>query len=115
MNFLNSDFNHSGDASRTISEFRDFYYTTWTSPLIAEKDGHDEHENQPLIAANVRTFDRPANMEQPTDAYGKAGVLGTLFWNTLVLAERTAINYRRNLLAYGVRAGMYCGMGFMLA
>jgi len=41
--------------------------------------------------------------------------MSTLFWNTLILSERTSINYRRNLLAYGVRAGMYCGMGFMLA
>jgi ABC-type multidrug transport system permease subunit len=33
----------------------------------------------------------------------------------MVLSERTAVNYQRNLLAYGVRAGMYGGMGLMLA
>ncbi|KAJ7686760.1 ABC-2 type transporter-domain-containing protein [Mycena olivaceomarginata] len=32
-----------------------------------------------------------------------------------VLSERTALNHGRNLLAYGVRAGMYAGMGLMLA
>lgn len=32
-----------------------------------------------------------------------------------VLCERTVINYSRNLLAYGVRLGMYAGMGFLLA
>lgn len=32
-----------------------------------------------------------------------------------VLCERTVINYSRNLLAYGVRLGMYAGMGLLLA
>lgn len=32
-----------------------------------------------------------------------------------VLCERTVINYTRNLLAYGVRLGMYAGMGLLLA
>jgi ABC-type multidrug transport system ATPase subunit len=32
-----------------------------------------------------------------------------------VLCERTVLNYSRNLLAYGVRMGMYIGMGLMLA
>jgi len=31
-----------------------------------------------------------------------------------VLIQRTMINYWRNLLAYGVRAGMYVGMGVLL-
>jgi len=52
---------------------------------------------------------------QSDSEHGRAGVLGTLFWNTMVLSERTAVNYSRNLLAYGVRAGMYAGMGLMLA
>jgi len=34
---------------------------------------------------------------------------------TLTLMERNMINYSRNLLAYGVRLGMYLGMGVMLA
>jgi ABC-type multidrug transport system ATPase subunit/ABC-type multidrug transport system permease subunit len=33
----------------------------------------------------------------------------------LTLMERTLFNYMRNLLAYGVRLGMYGGMGFLLA
>lgn len=35
-----------------------------------------------------------------------------LFWNTYVLSERNVKNYSRNLLAYGVRAGMYGGVLF---
>lgn len=34
---------------------------------------------------------------------------------TLLLMQRMGINYRRNLLAYGVRIAMYAGMGFLLA
>jgi len=44
------------------------------------------------------------------DDYGKAGSLGTLLWNTSVLCERTAVDYSRNLLAYGIRIGMYAGV-----
>ncbi|KAJ3040267.1 hypothetical protein HDV00_011245 [Rhizophlyctis rosea] len=36
-------------------------------------------------------------------------------YKTWVLMERAVLNYRRNLLAYGVRAGMYVGMGLLLA
>ncbi|EJT48418.1 hypothetical protein A1Q1_02550 [Trichosporon asahii var. asahii CBS 2479] len=34
---------------------------------------------------------------------------------TLILSERTLLNYSRNLLAYGVRFGMYLGMALLLA
>ncbi|TKA52191.1 hypothetical protein B0A53_05035 [Rhodotorula sp. CCFEE 5036] len=34
---------------------------------------------------------------------------------TLTLMHRTALNYSRNLLAYGIRLAMYVGMGLMLA
>ncbi|KLO10942.1 hypothetical protein SCHPADRAFT_916198 [Schizopora paradoxa] len=34
---------------------------------------------------------------------------------TRILIERNMINYSRNLLAYGVRLGMYLGMGVLLA
>lgn len=34
---------------------------------------------------------------------------------TYILAERTLLNYSRNLLAYGVRFGMYLGMALLLA
>ncbi|KAF9552789.1 P-loop containing nucleoside triphosphate hydrolase protein [Agrocybe pediades] len=123
MNFLNSDFDTSGEASRTIDEFRQFYLSTLpssnatssnTGGALFEK-GERNKEQGHLIQSNDRAQDNAAVLDEEADVDGKAGVLGTLFWNTLVLAERTAINYRRNLLAYGVRAGMYCGMGFMLA
>lgn len=46
---------------------------------------------------------------------GKVSSLRTQVWRTGLLMERMALNYTRNLLAYGVRVGMYAGMGFLLA
>ncbi|BGP05738.1 hypothetical protein JCM10049v2_001551 [Rhodotorula toruloides] len=34
---------------------------------------------------------------------------------TITLSHRAALNYSRNVLAYGIRLGMYCGMGLLLA
>lgn len=54
-------------------------------------------------------------IEDDSKLYGKASRMTTLFWHTMILSERSAVNYIRNLLAYGVRIGMYAGMGLMLA
>ncbi|CAA7263567.1 unnamed protein product [Cyclocybe aegerita] len=102
MNFLNSDFEHRVGSSDTIREFRNFYLSLSTTERPTTCDEKKLIVTQPLI-------------DDGSTLHGKAGVMGTLIWNTLVLAERTALNYSRNLLAYGVRAGMYGGMGFMLA
>ncbi|KAJ6600331.1 P-loop containing nucleoside triphosphate hydrolase protein [Mycena vulgaris] len=75
---------------------------------FAETTGRDSTNS----ARAFREFYLSTN---PRAEHGRAGILGTLFWNTMVLSERTAVNYSRNLLAYGVRAGMYAGMGVMLA
>lgn len=48
-------------------------------------------------------------------AHGHADGLRRDFSRTLLLMQRMGVNYRRNLLAYGVRIGMYAGMGFLLA
>ena len=93
MNFLNSDFDESGESSKSINEFREFYLS----------QSHNSH----------RLLDEKPHMGAVDDhslLHGKAGPFGTLFWNTVVLCERTVVNYQRNLLAYGVRAGMYGGM-----
>ncbi|KAK0539385.1 hypothetical protein OC835_001134 [Tilletia horrida] len=34
---------------------------------------------------------------------------------TMTLTQRNLLNYRRNILAYGIRLGMYIGMGVMMA
>ncbi|KAJ7806621.1 P-loop containing nucleoside triphosphate hydrolase protein [Mycena leptocephala] len=100
MNFLNNDF--AGAARREAytgaRAFRQFYLST--NPSLPEIVLRPEGSRSLLV---------------PEAEDGKAGVLTTLFWNTMVLSQRTAVNYSRNLLAYGVRAGMYAGMGLMLA
>ncbi|KAJ7088263.1 P-loop containing nucleoside triphosphate hydrolase protein [Mycena epipterygia] len=106
MNFLNNDFaestgRKSGSDARA---FRQFYLSTnpmFGAASASDNEGESKGKYEP----------EPA----PEPEYGRSGVLGTLFWNTVVLSERTAVNYSRNLLAYGVRAGMYAGMGLMLA
>ncbi|KAJ3517350.1 hypothetical protein NLJ89_g561 [Agrocybe chaxingu] len=102
MNFLNSDFEHRVGSSDTIREFRNFYLS------LSKRNQSTTCEEKKLILTQPP-------VDNDSTLHGKAGVMGTLLWNTLVLAERTALNYSRNLLAYGVRAGMYGGMGFMLA
>ncbi|KAF5309443.1 hypothetical protein D9619_012478 [Psilocybe cf. subviscida] len=118
MNFLNSDFAHPEDSARTIAEFRDFYVLSWAP----------KHGRALVSAEKTSTLTSSVSDEADTKRFGgttskvDAHVYGAArsklqktFWNTLVLAQRTTLNYRRNLLAYGVRGGMYAGMGLMLA
>ncbi|KAF8071585.1 P-loop containing nucleoside triphosphate hydrolase protein [Lyophyllum atratum] len=104
MNFLNNDFVPSNSESKGVSvhDLREYYLSTLKTPSrsISTVDDYDSHA---------------APEDETADEHGKAGPLSTLFWNTVVLSERSSKNYARNLLAYGVRAGMYGGMGLMLA
>ncbi|KAF7300165.1 ABC transporter domain-containing protein [Mycena kentingensis (nom. inval.)] len=121
MNFLNADFSSPTDSDAQVGadielsstgtshaqSFRDFYLSECAKPAAGAVDGYDSDHDQLRV---TRSHVGEAELE-----YGKAGLLGTLLRHTLVLSERTAVNYARNLLAYGVRAGMYAGMGVMLA
>jgi len=92
MNFLNTDFSEVGTSSKLINDFREFY--------LSQSDSlYRPQEKQPVTG----------DFDDHSTLHGKAGPFGTLFWNTMVLSARTAVNYQRNLLAYGVRAGMYGG------
>ncbi|KAJ8082345.1 hypothetical protein PM082_008200 [Marasmius tenuissimus] len=109
MNFLNEDFSASnenaGASTSTATEFRQQYISTLSpdDPNFAPTNPYPE---KIAMSSGIGNGGRDL---------GKAGVVGTLVWNTLVLSERSALNYARNLLAYGVRVGMYAGMGLMLA
>ncbi|KAJ7158040.1 P-loop containing nucleoside triphosphate hydrolase protein [Mycena crocata] len=113
MNFLNDDFAVS--ASEPSAD------PSCSDPTSAndEPSAHPHSSSHPHSSADDPSSPtdapRPSTADDPEAEYGKTGALGTLFWNTAVLCERTAVNYARNLLAYGVRAGMYAGMGVMLA
>lgn len=94
MNFLNNDFDASREPKLPSADLlRDYYLSTMkgpTSVLLEEPSPSDPYSDSSVMD-------------------GKAGLLDTLFWNTIVLSERSARYYSRNLLAYGVRAGMYAG------
>ena len=111
MNMLNNDFDTilTEDPTivtrpkPTIDEFRARYLSTMSDPVEDEKLGGKISLTDTLPVGDGASF---------TDAYEsyyRAGTLGTLFQKTFVLSERMAKNYSRNLLAYGVRAGMYGG------
>ncbi|KAI0789359.1 P-loop containing nucleoside triphosphate hydrolase protein [Abortiporus biennis] len=115
MNFLNNDFAGEGRSSAdteqstrapklkpSANEFRDYYLST-----LGVKYDLNHH-----ISPDAEKFQQEREVEEEE---GKAGYLATMWWNTLVLSERCLLNYSRNLLAYGVRLGMYAGMGLMLA
>ncbi|KAF5367203.1 hypothetical protein D9758_003922 [Tetrapyrgos nigripes] len=122
MNFLNQDFDSESErhsfSHNAAKEFRSFYLSTIASSS-SSAIGDDEHEVESKFDKNntSQTFVRVAlakdsnDYSSPTDGSSSE----RLFWNTVVLSERSAVNYMRNLLAYGVRAGMYAGMGVMLA
>lgn len=65
----------------------------WNRPPSIEHGEFDESEKYQVKRASVGHHFR---------------VVGTL-------CERNVVNYSRNLLAYGVRMGMYAGMGLLLA
>jgi len=53
--------------------------------------------------------------DQSKNTQRVAGGVKLAISRTVVLMERNVLNYSRNLLAYGVRLGMYLGMGILLA
>ncbi|KAJ3116113.1 hypothetical protein HDU96_010407 [Phlyctochytrium bullatum] len=74
----------------------------------ADRRGYDRRLRE--FVAEGRTI--------PLDAGNGGGTLdgiSTFMRHTAILCERTSLNYTRNLLAYGVRVGMYLGMGIMMA
>ncbi|KAJ7164182.1 P-loop containing nucleoside triphosphate hydrolase protein [Mycena filopes] len=117
MNFLNNDFTSTTTTAdgRTPPDARAFR-AHWLATSAAASSNANSNLSAPYAATHNagHPYSNSANENEMLE-YGRAGPWGTLFWNTVVLAERTGVNYGRNLLAYGVRGGMYAGMGFMLA
>lgn len=111
MNFLNTDFNASDSEksrSTAVEDFREFFLSYRT-----RRNGQQSSKAPGTLVATSSSDVLGETPEVVTK--GKAGPVATLGLHTLILAERSVKNYMRNLLAYGVRAGMYGGMGFMLA
>ncbi|SPO26351.1 related to ATP-binding cassette protein (ABC) transporter [Ustilago trichophora] len=53
--------------------------------------------------------------QHSTVDYARSTNLASQYLRTVTLTRRNFLNYSRNLLAYGVRLGMYLGMGVLLA
>jgi hypothetical protein len=87
MNFLNSDFSSSTDAAK---EMREFYLSSTFTP-----------STMPLQDTNL--------LANPGQLGDRNNIVTSILKKTLVLCERSIMNYSRNLLAYGVRVGMYAG------
>ncbi|KAJ9095315.1 hypothetical protein QFC21_005681 [Naganishia friedmannii] len=76
------------------------------------KSHFERHEKR-----TAHPMDPPAATTDVTIALKQEQVLGIskIWLHSKILGERMTLNYSRNLLAYGVRAAMYAGMGVMLA
>ncbi|KAG6855896.1 hypothetical protein H0H87_009576 [Tephrocybe sp. NHM501043] len=96
MNFLNNDFETNESKGASADDLRAYYLSTIKAPSLSI--GTEQGHGTPSQEDSDATEDR-----------GRASYIGKLFWNTVVLSERSLKNYSRNLLAYGVRAGMYGG------
>jgi hypothetical protein len=100
MNYLNNDFDQLTETKLDgVQELRKYYLSTLTpisSPHLGAHDLEGDHDYVDDLKK------------------GKAGSFCKLFWNTVVLSERSAKNYLRNPLAYGVRVGMYAGEHFYM-
>ncbi|KAM0751869.1 P-loop containing nucleoside triphosphate hydrolase protein [Meredithblackwellia eburnea MCA 4105] len=106
MSCINTDFN-STEAEKTTNEAR--FHAIQTA----------FHSHAPLLAT-------PRTERHESDYSSKSGdpELGSIpsartssnpIYVTLVLLHRSFLNYIRNLLAYGIRLGMYMGMAIMIA
>jgi hypothetical protein len=112
MDALNMDFQvlppggfHSEGTPQTTSaaKLRAFY--------VSEKARLTPRDTPSLLSTtHSKGTDHPI-----ADSYGNVGTLHELYRHTLILSERTMVNYARNLLAFGIRFAMYGGMGVMLA
>ena len=84
MNVLKSDFLEAGTSSKSITDFLEFF-------LLQSDSFYHSQDNQPL----TRDVDDHSTLD------GNARPFVTLFWTTMVLSERTVVNYQRNFLVYG--------------
>ncbi|GMK57266.1 hypothetical protein CspeluHIS016_0401000 [Cutaneotrichosporon spelunceum] len=89
--------------------------------LVATDFGADDKMPllEALYAAQAETDTDSVSEHDSFEAPSEITITGKPFMRSLaivgVLCERTVLNYTRNLLAYGVRMGMYIGMAVMLA
>ncbi|KAF8316101.1 P-loop containing nucleoside triphosphate hydrolase protein [Clavulina sp. PMI_390] len=98
---------HTNPADHVISVVNTDFVSPMDTPAVSGAD---------KMAAGASRTEALAAAWQSHQGQGPQGfALTRAWWRTYLLMQRMAINYQRNLLAYGVRVGMYAGMGFLLA
>ncbi|KAI0031344.1 P-loop containing nucleoside triphosphate hydrolase protein [Vararia minispora EC-137] len=102
LDAVNTDFMpNSAEAEAHVERLA----TTWKAYAIAHTSIHDVSNAPKNVLVERRTLKRAALVHS----------LRVLLSRTWYLMVRNWINYSRNLLAYGVRLGMYFGIGILLA
>lgn len=99
MDKLNTDFGDTASAD-ALHQF----YLSQQEQDLARLPSH-EGEKGPTASMIA---------EEQRAQEGKAGRFTSLALVVWILSQRLTLNYSRNMLAFGIRAGMYVGMGLMV-
>ncbi|SPO34941.1 related to ATP-binding cassette protein (ABC) transporter [Pseudozyma flocculosa] len=104
MSLVSTDFLHGDDIERGQDRIRSFA-EAWKEHM--DEVGNEKPRAPSTIAASSISA-RPLRRSKMTG-------LALLAAQTSTLTKRNYLNYSRNLLAYGIRLGMYIGMGVLVA
>lgn len=116
ISLVNDDFASEVAAKDTASSGH-------TASLSSSKSGGQAAALRQAWSARIIPPARPIPASAQRDALAQVshtkrnqrGGVATSWSQTMTLTRRNFVNYSRNLLAYGVRVGMYIGMGVLLA
>lgn len=70
-----------------------------------QKEGSDASEDRSVRRLKIKSSSKSQGSKEKN---GVAASISRGWHQTVILMERNMLNYSRNLLAYGVRLGMYC-------
>lgn len=120
IGIINTDFgsspSQSGDNEKPVLPRArlEFLSTAWRNHIGSQSSGSANGGSDPTSLGPTRP-DESVKLAARKSSLGQAHSFSREFSRTLLLMERMTLDYRRNLLAYGVRVAMYAGMGFLLA
>ena len=121
IGIINTDFgsgspSQSGDNEKPVLPRArlELLSTAWRNHTGSQSSGSANGDSDPTLLGPTQP-DEPVKSAARKSSLGEAYSFSREFSRTVLLMQRMALNYRRNLLAYGVRVAMYAGMGFLLA
>lgn len=110
---------HANPADHAIQLVNTEFYSSSLGGLSAEEHLDDlalrwqEHERSKDALGQHSSFDNLSHEGKKNSTVSRKVNEG--FRKTWILTDRNFKNYTRNLLAFGIRFGMYIGMGLLLA